>query len=529
MNFGQSREQSSTHSATTVDASFQSESNNQQYQQQSLNEAIPMISMQNKSFAAVPLTKGMFLETYSKGKWNLSIVPRPPCFNDTVLLKPPEAYNEPRRLKAVEAYIGLSHWGNAARFNNLLMNTMKMFKCNGSSISLIDSRNQIVKYEHNLGFKQCDRNISIDAHALLSAGFLALLDASKDWRTEGNPLVRGTPTIKYYVAVPLLSPSKDVIGVFTIFDCNPRTKIEENTVSILQQISREIMQYFDDVYSSPTLLSSGKSPQHLSNKVCNSYKTSSDLFEEYGRATSTTNSSSVFEKDGSGNRYHQDGRIRFSKYSPPYGDLVDLNVWKVLLSCMNSKAACKILSKILKDKLGLSCVYIMHIRVSQSVKIKSELFPRENEIDSESYKFRQQLEPCGEENINLRLLGIEGRSEPSNLNAFHPGFHCKAFKSEFGILYSSKDPKVAYHSGICMPFFKKNPKLVRKKRISRIQAPSMEGMKSSSNRNDVIELYSRSGGYLITGFNFGARELSIEQVNYIYSCASILRRLYFMY
>ncbi|KAH3671127.1 hypothetical protein OGAPHI_000838 [Ogataea philodendri] len=478
-----------------------------------------LISMQNKTLFAVPLTKETFSEAYSKGKWNLSAVPCPSCYANTTLLRPPEAYNEGRRLKAVDLYSNLPHWNNTQRFNALLSKTMKMFECNGASISLIDTRYQIVKFHHNLGFKECARTISIDAHAILSAGFFALADASQDWRFASSPLVKGPPGVRYYVGVPLCTNSKDVIGVFSIFDAFPRSRIEENTVAVMQQIAGEIMEYLDD--SQVGAVNTG-APGQLSPPSPTSTEDSKTMLKKYGRATSSDMLGSIFERDGSGSRYQQHSHLRFSRYSTPLGDMIDLNVWRSLVGCLSAISASKMLSKMLMDRLGFSCVYVMNIRITELFKINADLFPKENEIESESYKFKNMLQGVSDENINMKLLGGDGLPENLNLASFQPNFHYKAFKSDFGLLYDSRDPKAKYHSGVCMPFFRRTAKLVRRRKMSKSHRVS------AKTRDELLELYHKSGGCLIACFGLDNRELTDREIGYIYSCASILRRLYFM-
>ncbi|GME93356.1 unnamed protein product [Ambrosiozyma monospora] len=254
----------------------------QQLMQQPNMNHVPLISLQQNSLTPIPLTREMFFEAYGRGKWNLSVVPRPECLTGTTLLKAPEAYYEIKRLKCVESYDSLPHWNNDVRFNALLQKAKEMFSCKGASVSLIGSKFQNVKHEINLGFKKCARSISLDAHAVLSSRFFAMLDASTDWRTETNPLIVGPPDIRYYVGVPLLTPSKEAIGIFAIFDSFPRSKLEEETVTIMKQMAAEIMEYLDK----PTY--SNKQMKSNALELTKGKKTNEAvdlILKQYGRAT----------------------------------------------------------------------------------------------------------------------------------------------------------------------------------------------------------------------------------------------------
>jgi hypothetical protein len=50
-----------------------------------------------------------------------------------------------------------------------------------------------------------------------------LLTHRKDWRFRNNPLVLGEPNIRFFAAAPLLTNDDVTVGVFYIFDRNPRT------------------------------------------------------------------------------------------------------------------------------------------------------------------------------------------------------------------------------------------------------------------------------------------------------------------
>lgn len=503
-----------------------------------------VISNKDYDLFPSPFTKEIFLEYYAMGKQNLSTIEHPSVLEDISFLKAPEAYYEIRRLNTVEKYMNLPHWNHSNRFNTLLKKMMAMFNCKGASLSLIDSRLQIIKFQYGLGFDQCSRQVSIDSHAILSSGFFLILDASKDWRFKSNPIVKSLPNIKFYLGVPLIAPNKQVVGVLSIFDSFARANIDESTIKIMKKISNEIMEYLDTSIKKRSgdnrdaitgkLLQSTSLPTGSNSR--NESSNSNKLLEIYGRATSSNkkNEEIIFEKDGSGTSYKYNTNLKFSKYSCPYDDLIDLSVWKKLSQCDNLRKASNLLCEILLNKLSVDCIYICNVKVTKNCWISKQFYPMtEREIEVENYKYEDKIgwvdgEDEKEEGImrdfgsmKMKIIGmaaresgVQNRLDSDNVYEFHS----KAIRSVNGLNYQSTDSKVIFHSGYSLPFFRHPNKLVRKKKIKTIL---------QSERNDTAELFFKSNGYLITCFDSNGRDISESEIGYVYGCASILRRIFF--
>ncbi|QPG77377.1 hypothetical protein FOA43_004790 [Brettanomyces nanus] len=435
----------------------------------------------------------------------------------------PESYNEAKRLRAVDIHSNLPHWGNSGKFNFLIKKMLNLFGTNGASISLINARYQVVKYQQGLGFAKCARQISLDAHAILSSQFFALNDASKDWRTNSNPLVKGLPYIKYFVAVPLITRQNEAIGALSIFDSFARDNVNENTILILKQMANEVMQYLEeDMTSIPGISKKGQSRENPSqvgsastNPNCSISSTPSSvsLLEKFGRATSRDPTSSIiFERDGSGSSYQNHTLLRFSRFYHPYDDLIDLSVWKQMLGCKNFRVASNLLARILIDRLGFHCVYFMQMQASRPARIKGVRLPKEREVLLRDFKHNNKVEICGDDSIRFQLLGIQGVVEGIDSN-WEKEFHLRAFGVKHGVIYHTSESKATFRSGVCIPFYRIPEKLVRR---------------SQRRTVDVTDLYLRHGGYLISCFNTNNREITEEEIGYIYGCASILRRMYLM-
>lgn len=494
-----------------------------------------LINMGPNCSVEVPFTKELFLENYSKGKWNLSTIPCPECLQDTSFLKAPEAFNEVKRLKVVDQYIDLPHWGRYNRFSLLLKKMTKLFGCRGASISLVNSRFQVIKFQVGLGFSECSRQVSLDSHAILSSIFFMILDASKDWRTESNPLVKGVPNIKFYLGVPLISnATKEVIGVLSIFDPFPRQKVEEATIMIMKKMASEVMNFLDaplqntgtggvckssiEVNATSKLLASSITKSDVNNKE-NSSDPRMDkiekLLERYGRATSidSNNSKIIFERDGSGTAYQHHSMLKFNKYSSPYSDLIDFEVWNELTKCTDIKSGSQKLCSMLMAKLNYDCFYIVNVRTTEMKRIKLQYFPDRQEIEIDNYKFQNKLETVGKEYIKMKFIGLDSKVKGIN-DEWALDFHKLVEKSENGLIYRNEDDfKYQFKRGVVLPFYRSPNKLTRRKRVV-------------NKTNDKLGLYLKHNAYMIGGFSKYGRDLTINEIGYIYGCASLLRRIY---
>lgn len=506
-----------------------------------VNKAKPqnlkIISGNDSDFAPVILTKEMFHDLYSMGVTNLSSLDQPHCLKGTTFFKAPEAYNEIARLHAVEKYINLPQWNKTRRFATLMKRMKNMFNVSGAAISLIDSRSQICKFEVGYGFKECTRQISIDSHTILSSQYLAVLDASKDWRFKCNPLVKDIPAIRYYVGVPLLTKENHAIGVLSIFDRNIRGGINEETVTVLQKMSQEVMEYLDTVQKSNTNINKKSSRLLQTTAVVT---TETDEFTDsgnykkmlgiYGRATGGVldDNSSVYERDGSGSSYNHSTNFKFTKYSLPYEDLIDLSVWKELSRCTSFSNASNKLCELLRQKLGCDCVYIINIKVTKVCWIDAELFPKSQRvINISEFEHSDAIEweeddtsiddGLGTSKTNINAISCDDNVVEQTIasNLWGLEHHNRVMRSDYGLQYHSRDKDPIYQSGFSLPFYKYGNKLIRKQR-------SNKALKSQN-----MELFFRSNGYIISCFNTNEKAISEFEHGYVYGCASILRKIFF--
>lgn len=93
-----------------------------------------------------------------------------------------------------------------------------------SLISLVDQDRQWFKANVGLpGVTQTPREHAFCAHAILGQDLMEVTDAQKDERFADNPLVAGTPDIRFYAGAPLQLKDGSNAGTLCVIDREPRT------------------------------------------------------------------------------------------------------------------------------------------------------------------------------------------------------------------------------------------------------------------------------------------------------------------
>ena len=129
----------------------------------------------------------------------------------------PIPLNESARLSALQHYNVLDTPGEAV-FDDIVRLARDICGSQVSLISLIDSDRQWFKAQIGLGeLTETPREQSFCAHAIMSDELFVVEDASQDVRFRRNPLVIGSPNIRFYAAVPL-TVAKDIrLGTLCVF------------------------------------------------------------------------------------------------------------------------------------------------------------------------------------------------------------------------------------------------------------------------------------------------------------------------
>lgn len=441
-------------------------------------------------------------------------------------MTPPEGYSELRRVAALDNFLSLKHWDDAELFKAISLKIRKKYNLTGLTISLVLSTKTLVKHETKLEFREVPRCVSLDSHCILSKDHFCLLDASKDWRTSKNPLVAGSPGIKFYCGVRLFCPKGEPIGVVAVFDTWARKACPEDLIRDLQVASREIMSILQTPYEE--ILTERKLLIEAHRRV----KTATEIDEELkqltrklGRATSRSCATTVFEKDGSGNPYSQNhhfalkvGADNEDIASNCLEDAQRRSLVRMLCRVGSLRTASEMLCESLAATFKADFVFILEIRSAEHYSIASEYFPKGHvKIDAETFKHANKLVKSRRlvedtDRVLTRVLGTHGANY-STVKSDHE-FFVKAFLSDFGLHYVNPKHSTKFNSGCVMPFYRYNSKLIKKS--------------SKLPDKNVVELYLRAGGFLVGIMNEASEKgrLSQATLSKIFDHTSVLRKLY---
>lgn len=89
-------------------------------------------------------------------------------------------------------------------------------------VSLVEDERQRFLARQGLDARETPRSSSFCAHAMLLGSIMEVRDATRDERFHTNPLVTGTPHIRFYAGHPLRSPEGVPLGALCVIDDKPR-------------------------------------------------------------------------------------------------------------------------------------------------------------------------------------------------------------------------------------------------------------------------------------------------------------------
>jgi GAF domain-containing protein len=108
------------------------------------------------------------------------------------------------------------------RFDSITAYAQSRFQVEIALVSLVDSNRQWFKSTCGLDAHETPRDISFCGHAILGDSVLEIRNALFDPRFADNPLVVGTPFIRFYAGAPLKLSSGNKVGTLCLIDSKPK-------------------------------------------------------------------------------------------------------------------------------------------------------------------------------------------------------------------------------------------------------------------------------------------------------------------
>lgn len=148
--------------------------------------------------------------------------------------------NEQKRLEALYSY-DILDTDTEKDFDDLTALAAAICDTPISLISFVDKDRQWFKSHHGLDARQTDRCHSFCSHAIQDPEQLMQVeDAQNDIRFQDNPLVTGSPDIRFYAGMPLLDKEGYALGSLCVIDQKPKL-LSKSQQKALQTVANQVV------------------------------------------------------------------------------------------------------------------------------------------------------------------------------------------------------------------------------------------------------------------------------------------------
>lgn len=159
------------------------------------------------------------------------------------MIAPPLPAREDARLAALESYDILDTAREQA-YDDFTTLAAQICGTPIAIISLVDRGRQWFKSALGLDAVQTPREQAFCAHAIVENKTLIVGDAAEDTRFHDNPLVVGSPNIRFYAGAPLVTAEGHGLGTLCVIDRVPRQLSASQTLA-LEALSRQLMTHLE--------------------------------------------------------------------------------------------------------------------------------------------------------------------------------------------------------------------------------------------------------------------------------------------
>lgn len=155
----------------------------------------------------------------------------------------PIPHNEAERLEALHHYRILDTAAEAA-FDDFTELAAHICEAPIAVISLVDSDRQWFKSKVGIDTPGTPRDIAFCGYTILDTDVFEVVDTHEDERFRDNPLVTGSPGIRFYAGTQLVTNDGLAIGTLCVIDTAPR-KLSTRQKKILATLGRQVMRQME--------------------------------------------------------------------------------------------------------------------------------------------------------------------------------------------------------------------------------------------------------------------------------------------
>ena len=140
------------------------------------------------------------------------------------------------RLKAIRK-LALLDSRSDPKLDQMAELAAKVFRVPVSCVSIIDKDRQLIKAAHGLDWKEAPREMSFCSHTIAKRSTMIVPNALLDERFKNNPLVTGTPGIRFYAGSPIFTAGDVPLGALCIVDTKPHDDLTVDEIAILESLA----------------------------------------------------------------------------------------------------------------------------------------------------------------------------------------------------------------------------------------------------------------------------------------------------